>query len=168
MGPEWQVGERAHMNRKGQGANLEIQKIWEFWELRTWKSRNLASKQSKNSKFSKSNSILPQILARSGLEVNKNSLSNFVPFQRIFTLAENMQNKYHMLPNFLGGPMGIKLTRFGPFHKLTTRIQAHQAGLHPAQTPAAIYVWFMARCVGQSKFLFPHLGWIAARAHQGK
>ena len=98
---------RAQARPKAQAwpAPGQILEIWEPGNPEIWDPKN-----EKKWKFSKSKSVLPKILARSGLVGKNTSRSYFGPSEAICSMDRtNTQKMQKLLPTggiFLGGPIG--------------------------------------------------------------
>ena len=67
---------------------------------------NVGSKKSQKQKFSKSKSVSPKMLARSGLVGKNSSRPHLGPSLAIFCVGRKNRKNVEVLPIILGGPMG--------------------------------------------------------------
>ena len=99
--------------------------------LGIWKSRNLGSKKSKKSKFSKSKSVSPKMSTRSGLVGKNSSRPYFMQFQAIFCMGRKNRKNAEILPIFLGGPMGPIHPVWGNGCNISSAIRNVTSHCHP-------------------------------------
>ena len=93
----------------------------EIWKSGTWKSGNLGSKKIQKLKILKIEIRVAQNVGKVWISRKKSSWPHFMPFQSIFCVSRENRKNAHILPIFLGGPMGP---------------------IHPIWALAAIHPWW--------------------------
>ena len=138
-------------------------------------SRNLESKQLSEMKIIKIEIHVAQNVRKVWIGRKNNFPAPFGAIPGNFLHGPKTNPKMHRgLPIFLGGPMGPihpvwghVLVSYSFYVTLTWHKRAfkHFLQLFTKSESKAAYITYQTM---QHRYLFPHPGWIAARAHQGK